>query len=353
MKLTVRLEIRIATTMLVGAALLVVGCLKEKADPADDSGLLPPDLAVPPGNNDGGLPTTSTAAQPLRPSEFVFRRGSRVLAYDLAANTERELFDARDVWAVKPSPDRKSFVGLEANVPSDRIAKILWLSLDGQPRVARAAKVNTDPRFFYYIFDPTWSSDGSNVFYFLQIEFFGPESTFTNTHPSYFNAASPTLGEISSCNVSPSSSPASNPIDPTRVLFFRTEYCQGLGPGLTEFSITPPNPFRATRRLVPSAEFGYNREFDWLHDGSGIVYTAKDGLVRLDLTTGARSVFYRFAASSRVYIDVGPGDEIIASIEAFPTQTVPHPPVDIYRVFPETGVATPLTTDGKSSSPSW
>jgi hypothetical protein len=126
----------------------------------------------------------------------------------------------------------------------------------------------------------------------------------------------------------------SNPVDPNRVLVFQTESCEGVGRGLTEYSV---NSFHPVKLLVPAAEFGGNLEFDWLHDGSGIIYLANDGLVRLDLATSARTVFYKFDPNVYVLLAVGPGDEVIVSIQG--NLPMKNPPSDIYHVFPETGMA--------------
>jgi hypothetical protein len=328
---------------------LGAACLKESPSAATDAdGLLPPDITERPPVADGGAPPLTTEIKPLLPSEFIFRRGSQVLAFNLSANTERTLFDGDGLLALDLSPDRHSFVAL-LNTPTGQSSPILSVGLDGRQRVTiRKVEPQTSAMVDYNLYASTWSTDGSMVFFQLTIRgAAGSMSTFSGTHAHYFTVATST-GAAAGCTTD--GSVRAHPTDSTRVLVYQTDACGVPHPGLTEYAVPP---FRPVKFLAASTELSPKLVFDWMHDGS-VAYVANDGsLLRLDGATGAKSVLYKPDSTHLVDdFSVGPADELIVSL-ATVVGDGKKAPTNLYQVFPDTGMATQLTIDGTSSWPRW
>jgi hypothetical protein len=329
---------------------LGAACLKESPSAATDAaGLLPTDITEQPTGADGGPAGSTTDIKPLLPSEFIFRRGRLVLAYDLSSNTERVLFDGEGLLALDLSPDRLTFVGV-VTTPSGQSSPILSVSLDGRKRVTlRKGSTQSSDSIKYTLYGTTWSTDGSMVFFQFKIRGLGGGSgnTFSGTHANYFTIAT-SMGGESGCKTD--GLMRAHPTDSTRVLLVQTDACGVPHPGLTEYALPP---FLPVKFLVADTELSPNLVFDWLHDGS-VAYVAKDGsLFRLDGTSGAKSVLYKPDAVHLVDdFAVGTADEIIVSLATIGSGDQ-EPPTNLFQVFPETGMAKQLTTDGVSFWPRW
>jgi hypothetical protein len=84
-----------------------------------------------------------------------------------------------------------------------------------------------------------------------------------------------------------------------------------------------------------------------------VAYLAKDGTIkRLDGSTGTSTVLYKPDSAHHVdNLAVGPADEIIFVLAS--TGVDNKTQWNLHRIFPETGLTTPLTTDGISLWPIW
>jgi hypothetical protein len=327
--------------------ILGAACLNESSTTSGDAaGLLPTDIPEQPAGADGGA-ASSTEIRPLIPSEFIFRRGTQVLAYDLASNTERGLFDGKDLTALDLSPNRQSFVAVK-DTPSSQIAPILSVSLDGRRHmILRAVDVNISSEITYRLYSTNWSADGSKIFFqFTIVGLPASGGSFNDTHANYFSL-SDSKGAKSACKTD--GSIRAHPTDPNRVLIYLKEACGVPHAGLTEYTVSP---FLPVKLLVPATEFGPKLFYEWLYDGS-IVYLAKDGsLLHLD-ASGGKSVYFKPDSTHTVdNFASGPAGESIASLYTVGVDAK-DPPTNIYRVFPDTGAVTQLTTDGNSFWPKW
>jgi hypothetical protein len=235
-----------------------------------------------------------------------------------------------------------------ANTPSSQIAPILSVSLDGRRRTSlRMVQAKIASGITYDLYSTTWSADGSKVFF--QFTITGLPDTggvFSATHANYF-APSDSKDTESGCKTD--GPIRAHPTDSNRVLIYVADPCGVPHPGLTEHTVSPLLPVKL---LVPATELAPRLLWEWLHDGS-IVYLAKDGsILHLD-ASGARSVYYKPDSTHAVdNATAGPAGEFIMSLYTLGVDEE-HPPINIYRLFPDTGMVTPLTTDGKTFWPRW
>jgi hypothetical protein len=339
-------------------ALLLAGCLDEKVSDGPMGTFLPPDVTRPEGADAGTEPLTNEIT-PLPASQFVFQRGNEIRAYDLASGADTLLFDGKDVasYTNDLSPDRKWLAVTSSKDKAFQAALPVWVvSVDGRQwkliyRSTAMNEFNGTLSLTYSIFNPSWSADGTNVFYILGIYIlntvpFGSRQTYT---PHYMAASGDGQGATSTCEGT--GLVRAKPTDPAVVILFQSRKCDGIETGLNEFSL---KPFKSTRILVPSAEVGSPFAADWLADGAAVIYNGKEGLSRLDLATGTKTAFFKPTDPkvSIFEVAVGPANEIIVTLRT-PTADPDKPAYDIYRVFPDTGMTTALTTDGKSRGPSW
>jgi hypothetical protein len=343
----------------IGAALSVSGCLNEapadgKTDPMADGGQLPSDGNV--GRTadepDAGVSIPSAEITPVGRSEFIFTRGSQLLAFDVVARAERVLFDSPDVgFEPDLSPDRKWVVMISGRGRVPGRGSPLWkVSVDGAQwtKLYQLEVMNTS-MFFYSLEHPTWSTDASKVLYGLQILGFTGMSYFIATSPNFVALDGTSASESSTCDTK--GKPRPYPRDPSLVLLYQSKTCAMIARGLNEFTVSPLMPRRI---VVPGAELGGSNNFDWLPDGAGLIYEGSDGLTRFEFASGAKTAFFK-TTDPKVSIDdlaVGPAGEIIVTLET-KTMDPDKPAYDLYRVMPESGQAVPLTTGGGSRSPSW
>jgi hypothetical protein len=331
---------------------LGASCLKESAPAAMDAGgLLPPDITEQPPANDAGPVGPSTEIKPLLRSEFIFlrlgplRKTEEVLAYDLATSLVRVLFDSSDVVDLVLAPDRQSFLGV--NDPrSSGISPIFKVSLDGkQRRAIYALDAANTPELSFVVDGPVWSIDGTKVFYdYTIIGRPAAGGSFRNTKAAYFTVGTVPVAESQSdCETPGMVRP--HPTDANRALLHQSKPCGMIGVGLVEYTVSPFAPVK----LLTGDNDG---PFEYLHDGS-VIYEAKDGAVlRLDGSTGAKTMIYKPDSTHQVdELAVGPADEILVVLASIGVDKKDQ--WDIYRLFPETGMTTRLTTDGNSYHPKW
>jgi hypothetical protein len=317
----------------------------------DAGGLLPTDITEQPPANDAGPVGPSSEVKPLLPSEFIFlrlgplRKTEDVLAYDLATSLVRVLFESTDLVDLVLAPDRQSFLGV--NDPrSGGISPIFKVSLDGrQRRVVYVSDAANTPELNFVIDAPVWSIDGTKVFYDFTIKGHPTGGgSFRNTYASYFSVGTaPPAGSQSKCETLELVRP--HPTDANRALLDQSKPCGMTDVGLVEYTVYPFAPVK----VLTGDNDG---PFEYLHDGS-VIYEAKGGTVlRLDGSTGAKTMIYKPDSTHQVdELAVGPGDEILLVLASVGVDKKDQ--WDIYRLFPETGMTTPLTTDGNSYHPKW
>jgi hypothetical protein len=314
----------------------------------DNGGLLPADVTTRPDANDDAPPAGSEKLKELLPTEFVFSRDTLVMAFDLAAGTERRLFDGKRLLGFDLSPDRQRLL----TMPDVRggMARPIWsVGVDGKDQQTLYDPKTSDTSMLeFQTYAPAWSRDGSRVSFLFNTRIIptgGPASS--KSRPRYIDLVTRAEGQADCDAVGKA---RFHPTDPNVLLIFLTRPCGTSGPGLTEFSVSPG--FLPTRTLVPATEFNQRPGFDWLHDGSGIVFVANGDMVRLDLATMTKRTLYNPGQAAFIEsFAVSASDEIIVTLAT--KGDASNPPRDLYRIELETGMATQLTTDGKSSDPSW
>jgi hypothetical protein len=353
-------------SLLLGATCAVflgVACLNEATsdpprtettDPMTGGGGSPGDAAIarPDDDPDAAGPAPAAEITPVAKSEFVFKRGLQLLAYDVVARSERVLFAAPDEgFEPDLSPDRKWLVMISGRGRVPGRGSPLWkASVDGAQwtKVYQLEVMNTD-KVFYSLDYPTWSIDASKVFYGLHILGFTDTSFFTAISPNFtaFDGKSPSGS--STCDIAGKMRPY--PDDPNLVLIYQTKTCAMMARGLNEFTVAPLAPRRI---VVPGTELAGAHNFDWLPDGSGLIYEGTEGLTRFEFSSGAKTAFFKLTDPDGAIDDlaVGPAGEIIVALRTKGPDP-DHPAYDLFRVMPDSGQAVALTTGGTSRGPSW
>jgi hypothetical protein len=327
-------------------------CRSEKGTPAmEGGGLLPTDVTTRPAAQDGEAPASMGEPKPLLPTEFVFRREGQVLAYDLAANRPRLLFANKEVIYLDLSPDRKWLLGTSVHKTYQMTPPFLSVSVDGQQTRTTYQGKTMDTTIEYNNFAPSWSTDGTKIFFVINYFSMVGTEIFTESHPVVVDLTTQ-RATTADCEAATKARPRAraHPVDPNVVLILQGKACAAAGAGLNEFTVTP---FAPRRTLLPFSELDDQQAFEWQHDGAGVIYLGKGGLIRLDVATGTKTPIYKPDSNAFIYsFAVGPADEIVVALASRGVDAGTLP-TDIYRVSPETGMATALTSDGKSYGPTW